>query len=102
MITITIGSSSRTLGNADPSWINQQVNARRRDGTNVCVQVRIQEDGADVALATPECASGFGGGRRANPLEQRIFDLWAKHRLNAKDFTGGDLVALLHQLERVA
>jgi len=86
---------------ADESWINQNVNGRRSDGIMVCVQVRIQEGGADLALATPGCSSGFGGGRPPNALEQRIIDLWNERGLNAAGFTGGNVVAFLHQLRKV-
>ena len=101
MITITIGSSSRTIQEADESWINQNVNGRRRDGVAVCVQVRLQDNGADMVLTTPACPSGIGGGRPPNTLEQRIFDLWNKLGLNTPGFSGGNVVAFLHQLKKV-
>jgi len=101
VITISIGSLTQTIQEADESWINQNVNGRRRDGVAVCVQVRIQEGGADLALATPGCSSGFGGGRPPNALEQRIIDLWNERGLNTTGFTGGNVVAFLHQLKKV-
>jgi hypothetical protein len=101
VITITIGSSTRSIQEADESWINQNVNGRRRDGVAVCVQIRIQENGADLGLTTPGCPSGFGGGRSPNTLEQRIIDLWNERGLNASGFTGGNVVAFLHQLKKV-
>ncbi len=101
MITISIGSSTSTIQEADESWINQNVTGRRRDGVAVCVQVRIQEGGADVVLASAGCSSGFGGGRPPNALEQRIIDLWNERGLNTAGFTGGNVVAFLHQLKKV-
>ncbi|HEY6220091.1 MAG TPA: hypothetical protein VIV65_08535 [Gemmatimonadaceae bacterium] len=101
MITISIGSSTHSIQEADDNWINQNVNGRRRDGVTVCVQVRVQENTADVALATPGCQSGFGGGRPPNALEQRIIELWNKLGLNTPGFTGGNVVAFVHQLKRL-
>src|SRR6267154_511324 len=101
VVTISIGSSSRTIQEADESWINQNVNGRRHDGVVVCVQVRIQQSGADLALATPGCSSGFGGGRPPNALEQRIIEVWNERGLNTAGFTGGNVVAFLHQLKKV-
>jgi hypothetical protein len=75
MVTVTIGSDSRSLQDADPRWVTQAVRGRRKDGQSVCVRVRIQQPGADVALHTLNCGSGFGGGRAPNAREQQILML---------------------------
>ena len=98
MVTVTIGSDGRTGEEADPQWVTQEINRRRQDGQAVCVRVQIHEDGVAVALSTPDCSSRAGGGRPPNAKEQRIFDLWAQHRLNTNDFGPGELVAFLRQL----
>lgn len=101
MVTIKIGSSEQSLENADESWINQQINGRRRDGQSVCVRVVINDGSINMALSTPNCAGGGGGGRPPNQQEQRIFDLWDKHGLNKSEFNGGHLIAFLKQLRRI-
>lgn len=101
MITVKIGALERSLENADPSWINQQVNGLKRDGHTICVLVKINEGPIQMTLATPTCAVGGGGGRPPNALEQRIFDLWRKHHLDQIDITGGFVVSFLNELKRV-
>lgn len=98
MIKIQIGTSERDLNDANESWINQQINRRRKDGQSVCVRLRIRTNSLDFTLATSSC--GGGGGRRPKPSEQKIFDLWKKHGLTEADFTGGNLIAFLKQLRK--
>lgn len=104
MVIIQIGTDRhilQSLRDVDESWINQQINRRRRDGERVCVQVEIEYSSINMRLATPDCARSGGGGRQANSQERGIFDLWAKHHLNSPDFSGGNLVAFFKQLRRV-
>lgn len=101
MVIVTIGSDSRAGEEADPQWVTQEINRRRQDGQAVCVRVQIHEDGVAVALSTPNCAGGGGGGRAPNAKEQRILDLWAQHRLTTNEFGTGELVAFLRQLRRL-
>jgi hypothetical protein len=101
MITIQIGNSGdRSLEDATPQWINEQIKRRRDDDQPVCIQVRIDEPSANITLATPGCFSGGGGGGRTpNQREQRIFELWSKRGLNDPNFTAGNLIAFLNQFE---
>jgi hypothetical protein len=101
MITIKLGTSEQRLDSIDESWINQQINGRRRDGQSVCVRVSINDGPINMALATPNCSGGGGGSRLPNQQEERIFDLWNKHDLNKPEFTGGNLIAFLKQLRRL-
>ena len=98
MISIKIGETERTLEEATPDWINQQINRRRSDGASICVSVRIRCPGIDMALSTPGCP-GTTGGRSPNRDERRVFQLWDDRGLNEEDFTGGNLVAFLRQLQ---
>ncbi|GJQ22165.1 MAG: hypothetical protein HBSIN02_25200 [Bacteroidia bacterium] len=101
MVTLKIGNDSReikTTSDIDEGWINRQINGRRADRLSVCVQVTIRDNELDMILSTPGCGGGPGGGRQPNPSEQSIIDLWAKRKLNDPNFTGGNLVAFLHQL----
>ena len=101
MITVKIGALERDLVNAEPSWINQQINGLERDGHTVCVVVKINEGPVQITLATAACARGGGGGRPPNTLEQRIFDLWRKHHLDRVDINGGFVISFLNELKRV-
>lgn len=101
MITIKIGAVERELENADPSWINQQINGLKRDGHTVCVVVKIREGAIQVTLATPTCALTGGAGPPLNTAEQRIVDLWRKHHLDQLDIRGGFVVSFLNELKRV-
>jgi hypothetical protein len=101
MITLKIGSDSReirTKSDIDEGWINRQINGRRADGKTVCVQVVIRDTDLHMIFSTPGCGGGLAGGRQPNPSESAIFDLWAKRGLNDSNFTGGNLIAFLHQL----
>ena len=100
MITVHIGTDSRSLSDADAQWVTQQVNNRRKDNAAVCVRVEINEAGLRISLATPECGGGGGGGRPPNRDEAEIFELWKKHKLDTSDFAAGNVVAFLKQLAR--
>jgi hypothetical protein len=55
-----------------------------------------------MVLSTPTCEShGSSGGRPPNNQERRIFELWKERGLNLQDFSGGNLIAFLHQLRRL-
>ena len=101
MIRVQIGTSERAIENADPSWITEQINRRRRDGQTVCVRVRIDDSRANMILTTPACAGAGGGNRPPNAQESEIFDLWEKRGLNKGDFAPGNLIAFLNQLMRL-
>lgn len=97
MITIRIGQETRSDADASESWINEQINRRRADGQNVCVEVSINTGGLNLRLTTAACGGG-GGGRPPNGNERAVIDLWNRRGLNTNDFTGGSLVAFLKQL----
>lgn len=97
MIKVQIGNTEKEPRDVRESWINEQLNRRRREGQSVCVRVTIDKPPLNMVLSTPEC-SGSSGGRAPKPQEQRIFELWERLRLNTLDFTGGNLVAFLKQV----
>lgn len=98
MIRVEIGTSERTMKNASPDWINRQIRGRRDDGQTVCVRVRINCPSVELGLQTSTCPGG-GSGRSFTPEEQRVIDLWSDLDLSDPDFTPGNLVAFLKQLE---
>ena len=99
MIKIKIGNEEQDIEDIDISWINQQINRRRKEGP-VCVRVTIKTDTINMGLSSGDCPKS-GGGRQANPQEKEIFDLWDKHGLNGTDFPGGHLVAFIKQLRKL-
>ncbi len=99
LIRVRIGNSERDLSTVDESWINQEINLRRRNKQPVCLRVFIEEDSANMVLSTVDCATPGGAGRRPNFEEKKIFDLWEKLGLNQPDFHGGNLVTFLKQVK---
>lgn len=103
MITLTIGNSQRRIAgrsDVEEGWINQQVNGRRADGQTVCVRVLIEHGPINFTLGSAGCPAGGGGGSLGRE-EQRLVDLWLERGLGRADFTGGNVVAFLHQLLRM-
>jgi hypothetical protein len=98
MVTIRIGNDTRSLEEADETWINQAVGSRQEEGLPVCIHVTIRTETLDVALATPACGSGGAGGRRPRPEEAKIIDLWTRLHLASGDFSRGNVVAFVKQL----
>ncbi|MBF7081708.1 hypothetical protein IT084_01760 [Desulfallas sp. Bu1-1] len=100
MIKIIIEDNEIDLKDLDEGWVNQQINKRRQDGFEVCVQVKIQEGNLNMHLSTPTCQKPSGGGGRApNDDEKKVFMLWEQMGLNSRDFTGGKLIAFLKRLQ---
>lgn len=101
MNTISIGNDTRQLDQADPEWITQGINQRRKDGLSVCVRVQIQTGDLRISFSTPTCGGGGGGGRLPTPKERELLDLWTKHGLNEQGFSPGGVVAFVKQALRV-
>jgi len=101
VITISIGNETKNYADATESWIAQQINRRRLDGQNVCVDILVNTSGLNIQLTTPGCDAGGGGGREATDRERRLFDLWDKHGLNSPNFSGGSLISFLKWLRQL-
>jgi|WetSurMetagenome_2_1015567.scaffolds.fasta_scaffold625284_1 hypothetical protein len=98
-VMLTIGSDGdRNLTEVSSSWINEQINRRKKDGIPLCVRVLIKTDCVNVALATIDCACSRGGGRIPNHHEREILELWSKLHLNDANFSAGNLIAFLKQV----
>jgi hypothetical protein len=101
MIEIQIAGSKKSIDEDYESWVNQQINNRRKDGQIVCVRVFIKEDHLNLILSSLECPPK--GRPKSSPLtdqEKAIVDLWNKCKLNTSDFHGGNLIAFLEQVRR--
>lgn len=98
MIRVQIGMSDYDLKNVREDWLNREINGRRNDGIPVCVKVILRKSNVDMVLATPACGGGEGG-RPATPQETAILKIWAHQHLNGNDFTGGNVIAFLKQIQ---
>jgi hypothetical protein len=99
MVKIKIENEEHNIDDIDPSWINQQINRRRKDGP-VCVRVTINTNTIDMTLSSGDCPRVGGRGHQARPQEKEIFALWDKHGLNGTDFPSGQLVTFIKQLKK--
>jgi hypothetical protein len=100
MVTIEIGGDARSIQHADATWIANELGGRQQQQGSVCVSVSVQEPGANFRLITPGCRSS-GGTKVLTPLESEILELWKGHRLNANDFSVGNLVSFVRRLVRL-
>ncbi len=101
MIEIQINGSKKSIDENYESWVNQQINNRRKEGKIVCVRVFIKEDHLNLILSSPGCS--LMGRPKRSPFtkqENNILELWNKYRLNTNDFPGGNLIAFLKQVRR--
>lgn len=97
MIKVRIGDFEKELSGVREAWINEQLSRRRRDKESICVRVTIDKAPLHMVLSTPGCIRNAGG-RAPNAKEQRVFELWERHRLNTTEFTGGNLIAFLRKI----
>ena len=98
-IQVKIGPVEKDVADADPNWINEQINRRRSDGIAVCVQVTIDIDSVHLRLSTPNCPRAGGSVLSLTTQENEIVSIWNKHHLNEETFTGGNLIAFLRQIK---
>jgi len=101
MTTVKIGTEERLLRNADPQWIERQINGRRHDELNVCVVVVVTAEDVDIRLTTPTCSAARGGYRPLTPREEAIAGLWKRCGLADMNFSAGSLIAFVKQLPRL-
>ncbi len=97
-IRVKIGPNARDIKEADSSWINDQINCLRKQGTPICVQVFVERDSVTLRLATCGCPSAMGGSRSLTAQEMEVVALWRKLHLDSDTFTGGNLIAFLRQI----
>lgn len=99
MIEIQIDGSKKSIDEDYESWVNQQINNRRKDGQIICIRVFIKEEQINLVLSSRECSSSRVS-RSLLEKEKAIVDLWNKCRLNTSDFHGGNLIAFLKQVRK--
>jgi len=100
MKRIIIGTNEHKLCDVTEGWIERHVRERQAEGQAVCAQVILKTESVNVALSTPQCSHGGGGGRHPNPREQEVLQIWNHHRLNEMNWTAGDFVSFVKQVRR--
>jgi hypothetical protein len=98
-VSITIGDENRAYPSASKDWINKAFARARKQGVLPVVTVQISQPGLVLGLATP--GSGRGGGGSLTPAQNRIVEAWMRHRMTSTNYTGGNLIAFLNDLERL-
>ena len=101
MITVSIAGMSVPVEKAGEGWINQMIAEGRKSGAPMCIRVSVNVPGAQVALSTPGCGSGGGGGRTPNDTERRIIEAWNRRGLGQGNIHSGELRAFLNELGRL-
>lgn len=98
MSKISIGNDERDLSDADPQWITQEINGRRKDDLPVCIVIQINESGVDLTFVTPPSARGVGRQRQYSQRELAVIDLWEKLQLNSTPLDPGKVVAFVKRV----
>ncbi|MCC5905751.1 MAG: hypothetical protein JJU13_06085 [Balneolaceae bacterium] len=102
MITLKIGTAERRDGDIDARWIQNQINARRREGEIICVFFKVNCGDVNLNLHSRDCPkSGGGGGRRPNDKEEFILDEWKKKGFSVNDVTSGMVVSFWQFLKQI-
>jgi hypothetical protein len=96
MDTVKIGSQERSLNDADPHWVEQQINGLRRDGEAVTVVVRIQVGYRELCFVSPP--SGGASRTQYSAAQNAVIALWSKCGMNGASISPGDLISFLKQL----
>ena len=99
MIKVKIGTEEKVLEDVTAGWLKEKINRRRLNGDLVCAQISIVEPPLNMILSTNGCPSSDSRSRAPKPAEQRIFDLWARLKLNMPEFDIGQLIAFLRQVQ---
>lgn len=99
MNTVKIGSQESSLSDADPHWVEQQINGLKRDGEAVTVVVRMQVGDRELYFVAPPTPGG-GFPRRYSTAQSAIIALWNQCGMNSANISAGNLISFLKQLPR--
>lgn len=100
--TISINGSQRTLADAEPNWLANQINGRKHDGQTICLHIRLEQPVA-LTLATQGCglSGGSGASRPYTPKENQVIALWHECGMGEPDLKLGHVMQFLRRLESV-
>ena len=103
MVHIKIADSERDLADVDAQWVNEQVrHYERAHGSLPCVRVTIREPDANVTIVSAACERGLPGvWANPKPAEAEVLEWWRRLKLDAEDWTQGNLVAFIHRLRHL-
>ena len=103
MITLKIGTSERRNGDINARWIQEQINARRKEGKKICVFFNVNWGDVNLNLPSRDCpkSGGGGGGRSPNVKEEFILDEWRKKGFPMNDINPGMVVSFWEFLKRI-
>jgi hypothetical protein len=98
---ISVWINGRQRDGVDEGWIAQTIQGLRHDGESVCVRVNVKGDGLELAVTAGNCPASRGG-RPPTSRESAVFDVWSRCSVSADvDFSSGQLIRCLKELERV-
>lgn len=100
-IKVTIGLVTRDYQQWTEPEINQLLSRHRDDGNNPCVKVKVTTPTTELTLVSKAC-DGMGGGGALNAEQEALRDLWVKSHMFEDHITGGNLIAFLRKVERIA
>jgi len=98
-VRVRIGPIEKDIADADPAWINEQIDAMRKESALACVQVTIRERTVHMVLVTAGCPGAGEAGHLLSSEEERLLNLWDQFHLNDETFSGEDLTAFLRQID---
>lgn len=102
MVTIKIGSSQISLSDNYGSWLADQINGRKKDGSPVVVEIDIHDRGVDLSFVAHDCPMNLGTSSRVySSSEQAVINLWQDKGLSGTGFSLGDLMSFLKQLKHL-
>lgn len=101
MIEVTIGGERRVSESFDLQWLHSAIDARRRNGADSSVLVKIKSDEVDLVLRAP-AGSGGGSARDLSKAEDFIIERWLSLGLSKPDFDVDALHSFLRYMRGFA
>ena len=97
MVTVKIGQETRDADGVSPQWLHEAIEARRRDGADGSVLIKIVADEVDVTLRAP-AGPGRGSARELSKAEDYILDRWTHLGLSSDGFSIDALYKFLRDM----
>lgn len=101
MIEVTVGGERRVGETFDLQWLHSAIDARRRNGADSSVLVKIKSDDVDLVLRAP-AGSGRSSNRKLSKAEDFIVDRWVSLGLSEPDFNVDAMHSFLRSMRGFA